>query len=157
MKTIAIKIKNPTRVARSYGDCADDFTPAECQWWVGTPKQLYVAAVKPPGAIEIRAGLAPAGDGVRVVGLAHTPKQFLKAARKAVIRSRREANWIRPNPVTEHKKWIRFAGATGFIISEARGEKREWDKVYAGFRPCDFFVTRRRLQAIAAQPGPILP
>lgn len=44
MQTIAIKIENPRRVAARIGECAGDYSPAECQWWVGTHKELYPAA-----------------------------------------------------------------------------------------------------------------
>lgn len=40
MKNIAIRIKNPQKVAAMFGECAGDYTPRECQFWVGTENCL---------------------------------------------------------------------------------------------------------------------
>lgn len=58
---IAIKINNPSRAASRFGECAGDYTPAECQWWIGTPRELYPSATLPDGAKLIAAPVRTCG------------------------------------------------------------------------------------------------
>ena len=51
--TIAIRIVNPSKVSAMYGECAGDYTPNECQFWIGTERELYPSASAPKGAVII--------------------------------------------------------------------------------------------------------
>ena len=55
MKSIAIKVKNPTHVSKHFGECAGDFSASEAIWWIGTPKELHLQKTKPDDALEIEA------------------------------------------------------------------------------------------------------
>lgn len=59
--TIAIKVKNPTKVSKNFGECAGDFSASEAVWWVGTPKELYLRGEKPSGARVVEAPVCFSG------------------------------------------------------------------------------------------------
>lgn len=66
MKTISIRIQNPKRVAKLFGEVSGDYTPTECQWWVGTPQELWPA--KEPARRVINARVVICGGGAHVAG-----------------------------------------------------------------------------------------
>ena len=50
---IAIKIENPSRVARAFGECAGDYAEEECKYWVGNPWDLSPVSVEPAEWIKV--------------------------------------------------------------------------------------------------------
>jgi hypothetical protein len=70
---VAIKIKEPGKVARWFGEAAGDFRPYECRWWVGEPGELYPAAEPPAGARVITAPVSFIGGSAWIQ---HTPARL---------------------------------------------------------------------------------
>lgn len=64
---IAIKIKNPARVAKLFGECAGDFKESECQWWVGTKDALVPSSMCPPKATVVEGKVKFCGGGAFLV------------------------------------------------------------------------------------------
>lgn len=71
MKTIAIAIANPGRVAREFGEVAGDCAGEKFRWWVGTHRELTPAASLPAGARVIGAPVSFCGGDAWI---AHAPR-----------------------------------------------------------------------------------
>lgn len=60
-KTVAIRITDPRRTSALFGECAGDYSPDQCVYWVGKIDALYPSASIPKGAIPISAPVKHSG------------------------------------------------------------------------------------------------
>jgi hypothetical protein len=110
---VAIQVQSPTTVARHLGEGLEKYHPVECQWWVGTPNELYPARFRPTTHKLISAPVRFCGSGAWI----HHPK------RKTAPTVRERAGWTESSEVSGY-----------FVATHKRGNPGWAKMAYKQFR-----------------------